>query len=96
MTDAEIPQKTYRGNCHCGAFVFELKSPELAKGSECNCSICSKKGYIWTRAGLDDFRVVKGDEKDLTAYTFGSGKFAHLVCARDSGSADSHTLIYVP
>ncbi len=40
MADQE--PKTYHGACHCGAFKFSVKLPELKKVSACGCSICSK------------------------------------------------------
>ena len=80
MSESQVPLKSYRGNCHCGAFVFELKVPEIKAGYECNCSICFKKGYCWLFLGSSEaFTVVKGDEKDLTEYTFGSKVFTHKV-----------------
>ena len=34
--------ETYQGNCHCGAFKFSVRLPELKQVFGCNCSICSK------------------------------------------------------
>ena len=79
MAEANEPLKTYRGNCHCGAFVFECKSPEIKKASTCDCSICRKKGYLWTFPGEANVTVVKG-EGSLTEYTFGSKNLVHKVC----------------
>lgn len=72
--------RTYRGNCHCGAFVYEAQLPELTTVTECNCSICTKKGYL----GVDNdavahFKVVKGSLEDLSEYSFGSKSFQHKV-----------------
>jgi hypothetical protein len=39
----------YRGNCHCGAFKFTLKAPELKQAFACNCSICSRVRSIHSR-----------------------------------------------
>ncbi|OTB08104.1 hypothetical protein M426DRAFT_19254 [Hypoxylon sp. CI-4A] len=69
--------KTYRGNCHCAAYVYELKLPENFKPLECNCNACYKKGALWARS--DNFRWVKGDIDTLTNYTFGKGIFHHKV-----------------
>lgn len=79
MADTEIPTKTYRGNCHCGAFVYEAQLPEIKSATECNCSICYKKGYLWLMPPPGAFKVVKGSEDDLTAYTFGPGTTLHKV-----------------
>jgi hypothetical protein len=70
--------KTYRGNCHCGAFVFELKIAEIKAASKCNCSICQKKGYLFTFPG-DVMTVVKGEDS-LKVYTFNEGNTKHQAC----------------
>jgi len=39
---------TYHGNCHCGAFKFAVKLPEVKDVYACNCSICvrvSESGF---------------------------------------------------
>ncbi|KAM0275888.1 hypothetical protein ACHAQH_007320 [Verticillium albo-atrum] len=73
---------TYRGNCHCGAFVFEVDLPVLTSVTECNCSICRRKGYIGNfPISRDVFRVVKGAEDDLVIYEFGAKRFQHKFCS---------------
>lgn len=80
----QSPRQTYRGNCHCGAFVYEIDVPEITSVDECNCSICYKKGYLWVFLGERDFRVVKGDVNQLTGYRFGRGTVEHKVlCIED-------------
>lgn len=34
--------KTYHGGCHCGAFKFAIRIPEMKYVMACNCSICIK------------------------------------------------------
>ncbi|KAF3767774.1 hypothetical protein M406DRAFT_345618 [Cryphonectria parasitica EP155] len=78
----ETALKTYRGNCHCAAFVYEVELPEIKGYTECNCSICHKKGYAWLgpmEEGL--LRFVKGSKDELAVYTFGSGSLSHRFCA---------------
>lgn len=79
MEDNEKPLKNYRGNCHCGAFVFELQTPEITTVGYCNCAICVRKGYLEVFPGPDNFQFVKGNEDDLTAYSFGEKKIIHKV-----------------
>lgn len=81
MAESSEPAlRTYRGNCHCGAFVYEAEVPEIKDAVSCNCSLCHKKGYLWVVPELQNFRVVKGDEdQTLTSYTFGSGCVFHKV-----------------
>ncbi|KAF9774547.1 hypothetical protein IL306_007433 [Fusarium sp. DS 682] len=81
MAEAQAPNITYRGNCHCGAFVFEIGIPEIKSVMACNCSICTKKGYLLLfPGGLDDLKIVKGSIEDLTNYTFSKGKLHHKFC----------------
>lgn len=73
---------TYRGNCHCGAFVYEVQLPEIKGVARCNCSICYKKGYlfVWVPAeNKDTFKVIKGGEGVLTGYGFNDKKIVHNV-----------------
>lgn len=81
MSDQDQPLKTYRANCHCGAFIYEIDLPELKTVRNCNCSICSRKGYIFTGPSHPDaLKIVKGNEADLTTYSFGAGKMEHKFC----------------
>ncbi|KAF7332702.1 GFA domain-containing protein [Mycena kentingensis (nom. inval.)] len=69
----------YKGNCHCGAFKFAFKSPKITKASVCDCSMCSRNGYIF--ATPESFTVFKGDEDTtLTSYGFGKGVLKHKFC----------------
>ncbi|KAH7316998.1 glutathione-dependent formaldehyde-activating enzyme [Stachybotrys elegans] len=81
-TQDDKPKRVvYRGNCHCKAFVYEAELPEITSGYACNCSICSKKAYLW--AFPDEqfrFTIVKGDENTLRKYSFGPGKLTHSFC----------------
>ncbi|POS77371.1 glutathione-dependent formaldehyde-activating enzyme [Diaporthe helianthi] len=70
--------KTYRGNCHCGAFVYEAKLPEITSYTECNCSICRKKGYAYLIPTQLD--IIKGSIDDLATYTFNKGGYVHRFC----------------
>ncbi|KAK3944938.1 putative glutathione-dependent formaldehyde-activating gfa protein [Diplogelasinospora grovesii] len=87
----QAPKKTYRGNCHCGAFIFEVTVPEIKSVSGCNCSICTKKGYLLIFPGDGDFKVVK-DEGKLTEYT-SSGKYIHKFCSNCGTAVLVHTAV---
>ncbi|KAK4239026.1 centromere protein V [Achaetomium macrosporum] len=75
--DAQL--RTYRGNCHCKALVYEVQLPEIKLAHECNCSICHKKGYLWVFPKTKP-QFVKGDDAALKNYTFGSRKIVHKFC----------------
>ncbi|RDA93757.1 hypothetical protein CP533_0216 [Ophiocordyceps camponoti-saundersi (nom. inval.)] len=74
---------TYRGNCHCGRYVYEAELPEIKSLYDCNCSICTKKGYLGVFVGAADgaFRVIKGSDEDLSSYTFGPKNWLHKFCS---------------
>lgn len=78
--ETEQPLRTYRGNCHCKAFVYEAQLPEIKAVKQCNCSICHKKGYLWVMPEtVNHFKIVKGDENTLTTYTFNAKNRSHKV-----------------
>lgn len=72
--------KTYRGNCHCGAFVYEARLPEITSYTQCNCSICDKKGYAYLVPEGGQVDVVKGSIDELATYAFNTGGFVHRFC----------------
>jgi len=37
--------KTHQGSCHCGAIRFTA-TLDVTKASRCNCSVCTKLGYV--------------------------------------------------
>lgn len=63
---------------------------ELDRILECNCSICTRKGYLHLIVGSGQFRLLAGSE-DLTTYQFGTRTARHLFC-RHCGVAG----FYVP
>jgi hypothetical protein len=69
---------TYKGNCHCGVFKFNIKIPEPTSVTECNCKICFKRGYKWVLPFAGCFTIEKGD-KSLKDYELGTGSMLHKV-----------------
>jgi hypothetical protein len=76
MSETKI--KNYKGNCHCGAIRFALNVPEIKIVTACNCSICSKKGYLWISPEAGQFEITQGDNV-LTSYVFGAKTTDHQV-----------------
>ena len=70
---------TKTGGCHCGAVKFRVTFSSLSL-LECNCSICSKKGYLHLIVGKDDFELLTPQDK-LSSYRFGTGVANHLFCS---------------
>ncbi|KAJ7892636.1 Mss4-like protein [Mycena leptocephala] len=93
MSDSPQPIE-YRGNCHCGAFRFMFRTPPLEQVFTCNCSICSRNGYMWAfPASEQDLTVVKGDENStLRSYHFGKGTLAHKFCPTCGTSVMSRSI----
>ena len=69
----------HRGGCHCGAVKFEVEAPEDLEVSECNCSICSKSGYLHLIVPKTRFHLISG-EGNLETYTFDTHEAKHLFC----------------
>jgi hypothetical protein len=76
----EIPIQTYQGGCHCGRVRFEIET-ELSRATECNCSMCSRKGYLHHLVPAERFRLISGTE-DLVTYQFGTNVARHQFCRR--------------
>ncbi|MFZ0501676.1 MAG: GFA family protein [Steroidobacteraceae bacterium] len=77
---SELPLVTHRGGCHCGRVRFEVQAPARAQVSECNCSICSKAGYLHLIVRAEHFKLLSGGDA-LTTYTFNTGTAKHLFCS---------------
>ena len=61
--------KTYTGGCHCGEVRFEVTT-DLGKVTACNCSICQKRGALWSFVPAESFALRAGEEA-LKDYQFG-------------------------
>lgn len=68
----------YTGSCHCGKTRFEIDG-EIGMVIECNCSHCSRKGFLlWfvPRAQLQ----LKTPVSALATYTFNKHRIQHHFC----------------
>lgn len=70
--------KIYHGSCHCGQIQFEIET-ELTKATECNCSICTRKGALHHRVSPQRFRLLSGQDA-LTLYQSGDKTAKHWFC----------------
>jgi hypothetical protein len=80
---------TLTGGCHCGKVRFEVDVEALA-ALDCNCSICTKKGFLHLIVPQDHFRLVAGRDA-LVTYTFNTHVAKHHFC----GTCGIHAF-YVP
>jgi hypothetical protein len=69
----------HRGACHCGRVRFGVDAPIDIDALECNCSICSKSGFLHLIVPRSRFRLLQGSA-DLATYTFNTGVARHLFC----------------
>ena len=80
-SDEPAPLVTHGGGCHCGAVAFEVDAPATIDALDCNCSICSKSGFLHLIVPRSRFRLLRGEDA-LTDYRFGTGVAVHRFCAR--------------
>jgi hypothetical protein len=69
----------HRGACHCARVQFEVDAALDIDALECNCSICSKSGFLHLIVPRPRFRLLQG-AADLATYTFNTGVARHLFC----------------
>ena len=72
-------ERTHKGSCHCGAVKFEVEAPADLEVSECNCSICSRSGYLHLIVPRSKFKLISGAD-NLSTYTFDTHEAKHLFC----------------
>ncbi|HKU44045.1 MAG TPA: GFA family protein [Polyangiales bacterium] len=70
--------KTYTGSCHCGNVRYEVTT-DLSKVIQCNCSLCSRAGYLLSFVPAAQFKLLKGEES-LQDYRFNKHVIAHVFC----------------
>lgn len=61
----------HQGGCHCGQVRFQAQV-DLDLLSQCNCSVCTKKGILHLPVAPENFELLRG-KNALTVYTFGTG-----------------------
>ena len=69
----------HRGSCHCGAVEFEVDLPNEVVVYECNCSICSKGGFVQIIVPASKLDLLEGAQS-LQTYTFNTGVAKHTFC----------------
>jgi hypothetical protein len=73
-----MAESVYRGGCHCGRVAYEVSGP-IEQISQCNCSICAKKGYLHWIVSRERFRLLTPPAQ-LATYTFNTGVAKHSFC----------------
>jgi hypothetical protein len=70
--------ETYEGGCHCGRVRYRVTAT-LDRVTECNCSICGKKGFLHLIVPREQFQLVSGAD-ELATYRFNTGVAEHRFC----------------
>ncbi|OBT64846.1 hypothetical protein VE03_06429 [Pseudogymnoascus sp. 23342-1-I1] len=79
MSEQTPKLKTYSGNCHCGAFKFNIQIPMLKSFIECNCNTCFKNGYKWIFLDASNFNIAR-ENGILKTYDFEADSMVHKFC----------------
>jgi hypothetical protein len=70
------------GGCHCGDVRFEVEIDfEQTDVVDCNCSICTKKGFLHAIVPPSRFRLLTSTDA-LSTYAFNTGVAKHTFCKR--------------
>lgn len=69
----------YKGSCHCGRISYQVEG-ELGQVIDCNCSHCSRKGYLLWFLPREKLSLTT-PESNLATYTFNKHAIKHHFCA---------------
>ena len=71
----------YHANCHCGAVRYTAEIPSLTdhKVNMCNCSVCTRNGYLLVYPERKHVIFHTGYDH-LRPYAFGTKKRTHKFC----------------
>ena len=67
------------GSCHCKAVTFTVDAPETLEVDHCNCSICTKSGFLHLIVPKSKFTLLTGEDY-LSTYTFNTRVAKHTFC----------------
>ncbi|KAL4932381.1 GFA family protein [Aspergillus undulatus] len=73
---------SYNGSCHCGTvkFTFTLRAPiEEQEVVNCNCSICTKNGYLMVYPKVSE-TTFNHPEDAVRTYYHATKRFPHFFC----------------
>jgi len=70
---------SHKGSCHCGQVTFEVQG-SFESVIECNCSHCSRKGYLLWFVPKSEF-AFESAKSSLATYTFNKHAIQHHFCS---------------
>ena len=82
----------HTGGCHCGRVRFEVKAPPAITATQCNCSICSKTGYLHLIVARDDFHLLQGGDALAATLSIPASRSITSVAAAGSSHSMCHGL----
>lgn len=68
----------HKGSCHCGRVTFEVEG-DFEEVMECNCSHCSRKGYLLWFVPRTQLKADSPSE-ELSTYRFNKHVIDHHFC----------------
>ena len=68
----------HKGSCHCGKIAYDVDH-DSGVAVECNCSLCSRRGYLLWFVPADKF-TLKTPEGNMAHYTFNKHRIKHYFC----------------
>ncbi|HET6603306.1 MAG TPA: GFA family protein [Xanthomonadaceae bacterium] len=77
--NADPALRTHSGGCHCGRVRFQVDAPARIAALDCNCSMCSRSGFLHLIVPAARFRLLQGADV-LADYRFGTETARHLFC----------------
>ncbi|KAF2452745.1 Mss4-like protein [Lineolata rhizophorae] len=100
MTTEEKPSKVYDGSCQCETVKYTVKiSPPIPDWEvvSCNCTICSRNGYLFVYPYFENLHFVSGQD-NLRMYTYHRKWIGHYFCTTCGSSiyAKSHSEKFHP
>ncbi len=71
-----------KASCHCGSVKLKIIFEQgLQNVRRCDCSLCSRKGYIMVSVPVENL-VIKAGQENLSLYQWGTGVAAHYFCSK--------------
>lgn len=84
---ASTPRTSYEASCHCGTVKYSINLPDLSSHqvNSCNCSICTKNGYLLVYPKPSEVEWHQGYDT-LKIYEFGHKRVTHRFCEKCGSS----------
>ncbi len=72
-------RQKYSGGCQCGAVRYEVTA-DIGEVASCNCSRCSKLGWLLIFVPPEDFKLTSGADA-VTDFQFHKRNIHHVFCS---------------